>query len=352
MEQRRRLRIASRRWETPDTATFTLEPADGLPLPDYLPGQFLSLIFNTFGTEKRRAYSFSSSPDADALPAITVKRVVNGEFSNRLLSYAQAGDLLDAAGPSGQFTLPDPLPDTLVFLAAGSGITPVFSQMKSLLGQAGGPRVLLFYVNRDSRHTIFKAQIDRWIEVFPDRFECLYFFSREKNAAHSHFGHLSNTLFESLLHERFGERIPARSRRETVFFLCAPVALMRMAEMTLRLLDFPAANIRKEVFQPDSRLPLRTVDTGKTHRIVASGRGENVDFQAYEGETILNAALRQGIDLPYTCKSGVCLTCLARCTAGLVDVAFVETTRRNGPGDMVNTCIGYAVSEEVELRYE
>ena len=94
MEEKRRLRIISILWETDDAATFTLEPVDGNTL-DYQPGQYLSFIFQTNSGEKRRAYSFSSSPGADALPAVTVKRVVNGEFSNYLLAHAKPGEAME-----------------------------------------------------------------------------------------------------------------------------------------------------------------------------------------------------------------------------------------------------------------
>lgn len=359
IEHKRRLRIVAKKWETADTATFILEPADGL-LFHYKPGQYLSLIFETVSGEKRRAYSFSSCPGVDPLPAITVKRVPNGEFSNWLLSHAEPGDLLTATDANGRFLLPEIQPDTLFYLAAGSGITPVISHLRSLFFGDGvtsshpvaKPQVVLYYANRDSRNTIFKGQIDRCMDEFPGRFECTYFFSREKNAAHALHRHLNNELLEQLLLRHFGGKLTTRVRRNTLFYLCAPKTMMRMAEMTLRTLDFPKKNILKETFVPETRLPVRVTDRSKTHDIVAIGKNERIEFQTFEGETILNAALRQGIALPYTCKSGVCFTCLAKCTKGEVEVVFVDVTRREGPGNMVNTCIGYAVTEKVELCYE
>ncbi len=352
MEQNFRLRILEKRWETPDAATFTLEPVDATRALTYRSGQFLSLIFKVNGREKRRAYSFSSSPATEGTPAVTVKRVINGEFSNHLLDHAQPGDLLESAGVAGQFLLPRPLPRHLVYIAAGSGITPVFSQLKTLLAQPEGPRILLIYANRDSRNTMFKEQIDRWLTEFPERLSCRYFFSREKNAANATFGHLNNANLEELIRDYFEGHLSSRDRRSTVFFLCAPNAIMRMARMTLRLLDFPEKRIRQEVFQAPANLPVRMPDPSRQHQISVIRLGKRIEFQTYENETILNAALRQGIDLPYTCKAGVCLSCLAECVRGKVEVVFTELTRREGPGSMVNTCIGYAVSEAVELTFD
>lgn len=362
MEQIRQLRIVAKTWETPDAATFTLSPEDGRPL-DYQPGQYLSLIFQSVSGEKRRAYSFSSAPGVDALPAITVRRVPNGEFSNRLLTYAEPGNLLLAVEPNGFFLLPERPVETLFYIAAGSGITPIMSHLKTVLKeeptrlmtlsrQTGTPRIALFYANRDSAHTLFKKQIDGWMSAFPDRFEGTYFFSREKNADHARYAHLNNALLEELVLGYFGGHLSDRDRKGTQFYLCAPMPLMRMAEMTLRVLDFPASQFHKETFQPDSRLVRRSINPFRTHRIIATGRGERHEFDVYEGETILGGALRQGIALPYTCKMGVCFTCVARCVRGAVEVEFVETTRREEAGSLVNTCIGYAASDEVELSYD
>lgn len=347
-----RLRIVEKRWETPNTATFVLEPADDGADLAYEPGQYLSLALAPHGKDLRRAYSFSSSPTAGERPAITVQRVVNGEVSNWLLDHCEQGQYLTSAGVAGQFLLPDPLPDTLVYLAAGSGITPIISHLKTLLATENSPKILLAFANRDSRHTIFKAQIDRWIEQYPDRFHCRYFMSREIGIPNSYFGHLHKSAWEDWLHEHFGSRISRKQHLNTVFFLCAPFPLMRMASMSLRVLDFPEKNIRQEIYKPERTPPARIPDTSRTHTIQVNKDEKHFKFDTYEGETILNAALRQGIDLPYTCKAGVCLSCLARCREGAVDLVFAENTRHEGPGSMINTCIGYATSEQVLLDFE
>lgn len=356
MEHLRYLRILGKYWETPDAVTFTLAPDDGQAYPCQ-PGQYLSVVREINGREKRRAYSFSSCPDVDPLPAITVKRIPNGEFSNWLLEKTNPGDVLLTGAPAGRFLLPEKPPRRLVYLAAGSGITPVFSHLKALFSPtsvfSGEIPVTLLYVNRDRAHAIFKNNIEHWGAEFPERFQCIWLFSRDKKAPNALHGHLNNALFESLLANVLGGNPSRAERAGTHFYLCAPNALMRMARMTLRVLDVPEKNIHQETFVPDARLPKRALDTSKTHSIIVTGPGgERIVFQIYSGETILNGALRQGIALPYTCKSGVCLTCLARCRSGEVELDFVEQTRREGPSGLVNTCIGYALTEEVELDIE
>ncbi|MCK6692214.1 MAG: ferredoxin--NADP reductase [Thermoanaerobaculia bacterium] len=353
MEQLRRLLVVEKRRETPDAITLVLAPEDGQPY-SYQPGQYLSVVREINGREKRRAYSFSSCPGIDEYPAITVKRIPNGEFSNWLMEKINPGDVLLTGAPAGRFLLPEKPPRRLVYLAAGSGITPVFSHLKALFSPvpllAGHMPVTLLYANRDRSHTIFKNNIEHWTAVFPERFRCIWLFTRDKAAPDALHGHLNNALFESLLKHISGGR-PFRTG--THFYLCAPNALMRMARMTLRVLDVPETNIHQETFAPDTRLPKRPLDTSKTHRIVVTDRdGERTEFQIYAGETILNGALRQNIRLPYTCKSGVCLSCLARCRSGEVELDFVEQTRREGPGALINTCVGYPVTGEVQLVIE
>ncbi|TNE68486.1 MAG: ferredoxin--NADP reductase [Bacteroidetes bacterium] len=350
IEQKRYWQIREKKQEMPGVVSLTLEPDDGQPAI-YAPGQYLTVIRNLNDREERRAYSFSSAPRTDPYPVITVKRIPNGACSTWLAEQAVPGDRLLCTGPAGRFVLPKEPPRHLVFLAAGSGITPIMSQLKTIFTDPAYAQTLvtLYYANRDSVHTIFKAQIDRWIEAFPERFSCTYLFSREKGAANSLYRHLNNELFEQLLYERLGSA-PDRDRAGTHFYICAPNPLMRMGRMTLRLLDFPEEHIHQEVFQPNRPVQVRPVDTNRRFHIrVNSRKNPPLQFDIYAGESILNGALRQGIDLPYTCKSGVCFTCLARCTKGMVEVQFTDQTKQEGPGNLVNTCIGYPVTKEVEL---
>ena len=267
MEKKYFWRIIEKRREAYDAVTLVLEQEDDIPVT-YQPGQYLPVIRAVGGKEERRAYSFSTCPGVDARPAITVKRVPNGAVSTWLVQQTEPGDHILAAAPAGRFALPAHKPRRLVYLAAGSGITPVMSHLKSLLETDAWPEVpvALLYANRDSAGTIFKKELDRWIEAFPDRFSCTYFFSREKNTPHAVFGHLNNGLFEKHLLKLFGGKITTRDRFGTHFFLCAPTALMRMARMTLRVLDFPDEHIRQETFVADTLLKPRTVDTSKPPR--------------------------------------------------------------------------------------
>ncbi|MCS6928141.1 MAG: iron-sulfur cluster-binding domain-containing protein [Saprospiraceae bacterium] len=348
MERKLLWRIIEKRWEAPEVATLKLSLVGDEPMVTYEPGQYLPLIREFHYGQERRAYSFSSCMETDPQPTLTIKRIPNGWFSTWLVQRVREGDLLMSAEPAGRFLLPSHKPKRLLYVAAGSGIVPIMSHMKAIFHRQAwnDVRVRLLYANRDSEHTIFKHQIDAWMAAQPERFRVTYFFSRERsNATHVEHAHLSRDLFEQYLLAFAGSE-----KTDILTYLCAPVPLMRMVRMTMRTLGFADKQIIQETFTPDPRLQRRQADPSRIHRIIVTLRnGHRVAFDAYAGETILRAALRQSISLPYTCKSGICLSCLARCVRGEVEVQFVEQTKREGSGAWINTCISYAVSDEVEL---
>ena len=132
-------RIAYIITETKDAKTFVLQPTDNTAM-DYKAGQFVTLVFDTKFGEKRRSYSISSSPDINEPFSITIKKVENGEFSRLLITHAKEGGLLNSSGINGFFHLPDNMDgiDQFFFLAAGSGITPCYSIIKTLLALCAG----------------------------------------------------------------------------------------------------------------------------------------------------------------------------------------------------------------------
>src|SRR5690242_1300826 len=165
--------------ETSESRTFLLSTNDNSRLK-YTAGQFLTLVFpKSDGKEDRRSYSFSTAPETDPTPAITVKWVTNGEYSRKLIDYIKKGDELLTIGSSGYFTLPEGLKkfSKIFFLAAGSGITPVFSLIKSLLSKAGGPPIVLIYSNRSEDSTIFRKALTDLRNKYPQRFRIEFLYS-------------------------------------------------------------------------------------------------------------------------------------------------------------------------------
>ena len=153
-----------------DVKTFVLERTDGESL-EYAAGQFLTFLKEINGREVRRSYSMSSAPAVDAYPAITIKRVANGEISRFWLDQVKIGDVFNCLPASGRFVL-TPAPATqkdVVLIGAGSGITPLFSILKQVLTEEVGSSVTLLYANRNDGHALFVDQINDWQRRFPDR---------------------------------------------------------------------------------------------------------------------------------------------------------------------------------------
>jgi ferredoxin-NADP reductase len=228
------LKIEAIKWESPDTATFLLKEVLGKNI-SYKAGQFITLIFTHRSEEIRRSYSLSSSPDEDLL-AVTVKRQVNGEISRFMLTKLKVGDLLTAVEPAGRFTVDQYHAEKdIFFFAAGSGITPVVSQLKYILNRRGNSKLTLIYSSRDAT-VLFKPVLDALISAYPERLQIIYQLSSEANR-------LNNLKVEQLVKQyvQFG-------LDNAGFYICGPFAYMRMIRLTLLYIGVDPENIRKATF--------------------------------------------------------------------------------------------------------
>jgi ring-1,2-phenylacetyl-CoA epoxidase subunit PaaE len=325
------LQVVDIRPEATEMVTLVLRRRDGLPL-EYRAGQFLTLLFSFGGREVRRSYSFSSTPGVDALPSISVKRVPNGEVSRWLIGRLSVGDILQSLPPAGMFVLEERARGTLVFLAAGSGMVPVFSLIKSV---GLGVRVLLITQNRDLDSIPFRAELRRMVDE--GRMEWISLLSGVAPVAR-----LNNGLLHELLKDIQGDEH---------FYLCGPVGFMRMAVFTLRLLGVGDDQIKRENFTVEYIPPAPVLTDKSPKRVDVRAGDQHYSFITAWPSTILQSALDQGIALPYSCKGGVCSTCVARCVKGRVTLSKNEVlTDKDLAEGLVLTCVGYAETDvELEL---
>lgn len=326
--------------ETPDTRSFYLAPLNGAGV-SYRAGQFLTFIFKDNGHEVRRSYSLGSTPGVDQVLFITVKRKPNGSISRRLFEHYKTGDTLEAIEPSGKFVLDEEIGHKrYVFIAAGSGITPVFAIIKQLLHFYPHTTVLLINQCRDEANIIYALQLRQLQQRFKERFTVIQLFSNP--ASHEYFPQrLNNTLFEILIKQQV-----ARHPIDTMHcYLCGPVVFMLMAQFTLKLMHFKDEQIQKEQFviTPPPPTPLIT-DTGSKQVTIHYKQATHKIRVAYP-TSILDAALAQGIPLPYSCKAGICSTCMATCTKGTVVMSTNEVlTERDITDNKILTCTGFAAT--------
>ena len=340
------LRVTDIVQEATDMKTIYLERRDGQPLR-YAAGQFLTLLFFFHGHELRRSYSFCTTPGIDPVPAITVKRVPNGEISRHLLDRLRVGAALTTLPPAGRFTLEAGggaldageggfarEAGTLVFIAAGSGLVPVFSLLKQALGM--GVRVLLLTQQHEEASTPFRAVLATmpvdWTEMVTVR-----------------NGRLTK--------DKLTAWVAAAGLESGVrFYLCGPPDFMRLVQITLRTLGFGDAVIRREHFTVGHIPAAPPVFDASPKKVVVRAAAEVMaagdrEFVVTWPESILTAALRQGVPLPYSCRAGRCSSCVARCVRGRVRMANNEVlTEKDLREGMVLTCVGYAETD-VELDY-
>lgn len=300
--------------ETTTASTFVLQPL-GDWQPEYEAGQFLTLVFNTRHGEKRRSYSISSSPACNEPLSITIKRVENGEFSRMLLSHVKPGDVLITSGISGFFVLPADLSrnDQFFFFAAGSGITPCYALIKTLL-KTTNKKLVLIYSNRTEKEAIFLGQLRSLEKQFGGKLQVEFLFSDNIDIYQSR---LSSWLMQHLL-KKYSPGADA------LFYLCGPFEYMQMAMISLLSAGIPPDHIRKENFTSFPQLVKSVPPDTALHRVKIFFKGETYHIAVQYPQTILAAAKLKGIRLPYSCEAGSCGSCAATCIKGKVWMARNE----------------------------
>ena len=344
------LKVISVTKETKDAVTIQLAPVDGKTL-EYKAGQFLTFIFEKRGKEIRRSFSLSSSPTVDQVLAITVKRIPNGEISSYIYYHLKAGDTIKVLQPNGRFYIDQSTGKRDIFMiAAGSGITPVYSIIKESLYKDSGSRIILIYSNRNEKSTIFYNELNTLEQKYPNQLKCLYIFSEPDNKDHLYKGHLGLELLQKLVEENL-----KYDKGNTVFMLCGPFDYMRNAEMILIAMGFDKAQVHKENFvviaeQEAINTPPAQEPGDKTVSIHYND--QLFDLIVPVGKPILKAALEKGIHLPYSCQGGICGTCSAICSSGKIAMSINDVlTPKELEKGWILTCVGYPVSENSEIGY-
>ena len=255
-----------------------------------------------------------------------MKRVTGGLVSNYLLDNVKVGQQYEALPPLGSFVV-QPSPKaarSLVLIGAGSGITPLMSMLKAVLAQEPQSHVLLIYGNRNENTVIFKQQLDALEAGSRGRLQVEHVYSQPLHATgpHQHTGRLNRTTMLRIMEQR--HQFPAP---QAEYYICGPEGLMTEAQAALELLSVPGSRVRRESFVAAAD----AAEAGDAHGDSLAGANDGpvtertVTIQ-YEGSeyklvvpaktTILDAALDQDIDLPYSCQAGVCTACRGKCLSG------------------------------------
>lgn len=336
-------RVEKIRPETPECFTFFLQEVTGRTIT-YKAGQFLSLLLTINGREVRRSYSLSSAPSVDELLSITVKRISNGEASRYLIEHVKEGDLIHSLVPAGRFIINNYNAELFCFIAAGSGITPIYALIKSLLNQSQAHKLLLIYQSRNEETSIYHKQLLLLHEGYKNRFTFIQLFSQPTGHAVKH-ERLNNHLLEQLIQHHV-------HTASVQFYVCGPPLFMKMAEFTLKTIGYNAAGIYKENFVIDiPAAPALMIDSNP-RKISIHYKHQQFEVQVKYPQSILQAALQQHVHLPYSCRGGRCSTCTVRLLSGKIKMSMNDVLTEQDINDgLVLTCVGYAETDVV-LRVE
>lgn len=301
--------------ETDDAVSIYLTEADGTPI-EFQPGQFLSVDVTVDGERLRRAYSLASACLPDVPVHITVKRIEGGRVSNHLNDTARAGGELAVLGPSGNFTVEPRLVNQrhLVLLAGGSGITPIMSILETILRVEGSSRVTLIYGNRGWDDVIFRDRLESLERELGERLTVDHVLQDPPDWWSGERGMLDSEVLDSRL-QALGVQDDGMVR----YYLCGPTPMMEAAHDALQRRGVPANRIAEERFtSPESRSG--NVGSDKTERVVVSAAGHEQGIQVAPGQTILEAALGAGIDMPFSCAMGGCGACRCKLSEGEIEM--------------------------------
>jgi ring-1,2-phenylacetyl-CoA epoxidase subunit PaaE len=355
MSRFHRLVVARVERETRDAVAVTFAVPDALrDAFRFVQGQHLTLRADIGGEDVRRSYSICS-PVQDGTLRIAVKRNPHGLFSNWANDTLKAGDTLDVMPPLGHFNVPlDPKhAGNYVGFAAGSGITPLLSIVATTLAAEPASEFTLFYGNRASGTVMFREELAALKDTHLTRFNLVHVLSREAQDI-------------DLLHGRIDEAKAAALLRHWVdldrvdaVFVCGPDGMMQSVAAALRACGVPDAKVRIERFATSipkhEHRPQAQPEPGHTQcEVTAVLDGTTHTFALEKGrESILEAGLRAGVELPYSCKGGVCSTCRAKLVAGEsdMDVNFALEDYEVARG-FVLTCQSYPVSDKVTVDYD
>ena len=334
--------------ETPSTVSVVFEVPKNLKSDfKFIPGQYITIQKELGGNVLRRAYSICSSSNSDEL-RVAIKEVEQGNFSVYANKDLKAGDYLEVTIPEGKFVLnidSDQNKNYLAFVA-GSGITPVFSMIKSVLEIEKKSKFVLVYGNRSKEETIFKSELDQLANEFKDQFKVYYSFSQEKND-NTYSGRIDAEIVEDVLKNNQSQSI------FNEYFICGPEVMIDLVEETLSTNNVDKDLIKYELFTSTTKKNEVESDLGGNSEITIILDEEETTYQMSKEELILNTALAQGLDAPYSCQGGICSSCLARVTEGNAvmekNTILNEEEVKEG---LILTCQAHPTTSKIKIDFD
>lgn len=349
MSQFHKLSIKQIHKETAQSVTLSFEVPEAIKGQfDFKAGQYITLRTTLNKEEVRRDYSLCTSPKSGELK-VAVKEIENGIFSKYANRELKVGDILDVASPKGHFIF-EPQPNksrTIAAFAAGSGITPILSIAKSVLEDEPLSSFVLVYGNKSRQDTIFFDELTALQSEYGQRLTVQYVYSRaqEEDAL---FGRIEKSTVNLIINNKF------KDQEIEAFYLCGPEAMIHTVKDVLVVHGIPSEQIFYELFKTAKAVEAieEASHTGTT-KITVLVDDEESTFEMQQKYSILEAALDQDLDAPYSCQGGICSSCIARITEGSATMRQnnILTDGEVAEG-LVLTCQAHPTSASLRVDYD
>lgn len=350
------LKVADIYKETEDTSVITFDvPIDLQKFFSFRQGQHLTLKADINGEDVRRSYSLCSSP-LDNKWQVAVKLIPGGKFSTYINEQLKAGDQLEVMAPSGTFGVEcnSKSSKNYLFFAAGSGITPVLSMIKTHLAAEPNATCKLFYVNKTAKSIIFKEALEQLRNKYFGRLEIYYFLTKERRDIELFNGRFDDEKMQ-VLTKTFID-IPDTNE----VFLCGPEKMVNYVSEYLINVGLPKELVHFELFvtglsEEDIKRAERLAqqDVEGTEVVIVDGGKEFAFTMTKEYDNILDAALGAGADLPFACKGGVCSTCKCEVKEGSVEMKInYALDEKEVSQNLVLSCQAVPTSDKVIVDFD
>lgn len=357
MSQFHPLKVASIERTTRDAVVVAFDvPQELKEKFHFRPGQYLNVRAQVDGEELRRSYSICAAPH-DNILRVAVKRVYDGAFSNWANTELQPGDTVEVMPPDGNFTIDfDPQAQRgYAAFAVGSGITPILSLVKTALDTEPNSTFTLFYANRASSSIMFREEIEDLKNRYMERFSVVYIMSRE----HQDIDLFNGRLDAEKVNQLLSVWLPVE--KIDYAFVCGPHDMTEQVVATLKERGLAKEQIKYELFgapkgprtTADGAVPRRAPGAEDCHlTIVQDGITREITI-AKNNKSLLDSAMEQGIELPYSCKGGVCSTCRCKVVEGEVDMDanFALEDYEVNMG-FVLSCQSFPVTDKVVIDFD
>ncbi len=343
-----KLSIQEIKRETSQTVSVLFNvPMELQPLYQFIAGQYVTLKLTLDGVEIRRAYSICSSPTSGEL-RIAIKAIKNGTFSKFANEKLAVGNVLEVGIPEGKFVL-EPSTNNqnnyLVF-TAGSGITPIVSILQSVLEHEPKSNFVLIYGNKNPKETIFYNLLQDLQEKYSQQL-FIHFVYSEVKVSETQFGRINKSIVNYILHTKH------KNLSFSTVYLCGPEQMINNVTEVLLENSIPKEAIKFELFAA-SNAENTITDTHNEHtKVTFLVDGVETSLEMSNKQSLLEVAVKNGVDAPYSCQGGVCSSCLARVTTGsaMMKKNAILTDSEIAEG-LVLTCQAYPTSNTLFVNFD